>query len=223
MKTVAEILQPYPGLIELYYEAQYVYVDHRQHVLTPYHNYRHALNVAEALIELGYTSPAVIIAALYHDVVYFPGAGSDANERCSSTLLASIAREVNRNDPFTDFEKEAINTAQNYIEQTDVETHIQLTYDMGDHQPEDLNALLDADLSSFAADWEVFTKNQLKILAENGIVDPQPEDLDKSARFLSMFVNQKRKRIYRTKAAQALWEDKATENIFKWIELHRKK
>lgn len=186
-----------------------------------YHNYSHAMEVLQALNQLTEfeTTPAQMLAAIWHDAIYFPGAGSDANERCSSMALGQAAQKVNATTPLSADEKHAVNRAQDLIEQTSIDVHLQATYAMTGS--EELNQLLDADLSGLAKPWPEFVDRQIAIIHENRGDAGDPKALEASAKFLSNFLEKyrrQRKSIYRTARGIALWEAAATENIERWVQ-----
>ena len=174
-----------------------------------YHNYYHAQSVAEAICELTPAPAAeLLLAAWYHDAVYVPGAGGDANEQCSAAALKVEYLKIR--NTFGDEIKEAdavIASAQDLIRKTSVEWHL--------HKGRvgafcNIGMLLDADLSSLALPYEEFLVNQKNIIIENGgtFKKNQPQ----SAMFLRKFLECK-EFIYHTDKARALWEEKARTNI----------
>jgi predicted metal-dependent HD superfamily phosphohydrolase len=179
--------------------------------LRGYHNTMHATLVVQAINELTGFDPsmALIIAGQWHDAIYFPNAGSDANERCSSAALGIAARELARSVEFTQEQKDAVNKAQDLIECTSVEYHLHDRRIGGE-----LAILLDADLSSLAARYDHFIDNQHYIIQENGGVITV-ENCKKSAEFLRRFL-QCRKHIYHTDKGRELWAMKARTNIVQW-------
>jgi predicted metal-dependent HD superfamily phosphohydrolase len=212
MTKTNQFFKDAPNILMLFNSFRNAYHEQRLRHATPYHNATHAQNVIDALVSIGYTSPTVLLAAAYHDLVYFPMAGSDANELCSSALLGWNARDLNKQSPFSEYEKNVVNCAQEYIQNTSLKVHVQRDWDMDISVPDEFNALLDADLSSLAADWSDFLTNQENIILENGGELTQ-ENHKKSAKFLQTFVGHKRKYIYRTSAGREMWEEKANKNI----------
>ena len=181
--------------------------------LRHYHNTMHATNVVIGVNELtGYDpSLALLIAAQWHDAVYFPNAGSDANERCSSAALGIEARNIARSVELTREQKDSVNKAQDLIEYTCVEYHLHRNRIGGE-----LGILLDADLSSLAAPYATFHDNQHNIIMENG-GEITVENCKKSAEFLRSFLRC-RKNIYHTDKGRELWEASARVNIATWME-----
>jgi predicted metal-dependent HD superfamily phosphohydrolase len=169
-----------------------------------YHNLDHALYVLESLDELVDDVPVhLAVAALYHDAVYVPGAGSDANELCSSAALEIDWKNINAGSD------SILIQAQRLIRNTDVCTHLMLQKADGD-----LAVLLDADLHSLAASWEVFVENQHNIIRENRgeLVDA---NFIRCGEFLQEFLTT-RQYIYHTDTARAKWEAVARANITRW-------
>ena len=175
-----------------------------------YHNLHHANTVCRAIYDIVEApSMALLMAAKWHDAVYVPLAGSDANERCSAAALESCYRKLGEfNTPES---REIIDTAKNLILKTTVAHH--LTDERNVYFPLEA-ALVDADLSSLATDYEPFIQNQKDIVTENyGIYE---NDKRKSAEFLKQFLTV-RSHIYHTDKARELWESKARANIERYL------
>ena len=169
-----------------------------------YHNLDHALHVLESLNELVNDVPVhLAVAALYHDAVYVPGAGSDANELCSRAALEIDWKAIDAGPSIV------MVTSQLLIRNTCIAVHLMNRRAVGD-----LAVLLDADLHSLAAPWEVFVKNQHNIIRENG-GELTNENFVKCGEFLRRFLSG-RDHIYHTDAGRDKWEAAACENIFKW-------
>lgn len=184
-----------------------------------YHNIHHASRVVNNLFLIAKEPGlALIMAAMWHDAVYIPGAGDDVNERASSAALAMTYNRHKmqhvRNWEETD---KIIALAKRMIDKTSVaihlstatletETNFQLLYNEG------LALLLDADLASLADDWESFKRAQYAIIDENYGDWTDPVNLRKCAEFLHNFLVC-RDNIYRTATARVLWEEKAKANI----------
>lgn len=186
--------------------------------LRQYHNWEHALDVYMYAIELqgGNADLELELAALYHDAVYVPGAGSNANELCSAAALKVDALKCG-------FDISVIEKAQQLIRQTSINFHLITPIEMAKLHPSDkselenkqLAVLLDADLASLAREWDRFVKKQIDILTENG-ADDTPENRAKSALFLKQFLTC-RDKIYHTEFARKHYEAAARENITRWI------
>lgn len=169
-----------------------------------YHNLDHALYVLESLNELVDNVPVhLAVAALYHDAVYVPGAGSDANELCSSAALEIDWKAINAGPGTMLVESQVL------IRNTCVAVHL-----MHERAVGDLAVLLDADLRSLSSPWEVFEQKQHDIIRENG-GELTNENFIKCGEFLRRFLSG-RSHIYHTDTARNKWEADACTNIFKW-------
>lgn len=184
-----------------------------------YHNLRHASEVVERLFVLT-PEPSVqlLLAAKWHDAVYVPMAGADANERCSAAAMNvayQIARKKIANPEGSD---KIILEAQKLILGTTVANHLMgqgvVNGYFWDREAE-LAILLDADLGSLADPYDAFLKRQADIIKENfGTVEEHSKN---SAQFLVRFL-QVRENIYHTDKARELWEEKARANIRQYAE-----
>lgn len=180
--------------------TRYSVDEHLRH----YHNIHHALYVLTSLCDLVDDVPVhLAVAALYHDAVYVPGAGSDANELCSSAALEIDWNDINAGP------HSVLIQSQRLIRSTDVCTHLMSTEADGD-----LAVLLDADLHSLASPWELFVLNQHNIIRENG-GELTNENFIKCGEFLRRFLSG-RSHIYHTDIAREKWEAAARANITKW-------
>jgi len=172
--------------------------------LRQYHNYAHALAVMDAVQEINSEAPlSWMVAALYHDAVYVPGAGSDSNERCSAAALAVDWEKCrfDKNHP-------VLVPAQNLIRRTSIKNHL-MSIELDPLS--DLATLLDADLVALTSDLDVFVQLQCNIVIENG-GNVDEESLGKCATFLKQFL-EVRDNIYHTEYARTNWEAKARFNI----------
>ena len=170
-----------------------------------YHNWGHALNVVKGVQVIDENaSPELILAAYWHDAVYVPGAGSDANERCSAAALGQEGMRYD--DPET---ARTIEKAKRLIIQTSVENHL-----TGGRISGDLGTLLDADLSTLCYPYEDFIEIQKNIIEENG--GTYPRDGHLSAAFLKNFLGC-REFIYHTDFARERWENQARANIERYL------
>jgi len=170
-----------------------------------YHNWGHALNVVKGVQVIDENaSPELILAAYWHDAVYVPGAGSDANERCSAAALGQEGMRYD--DPET---ARTIEKAKRLIIQTSVENHL-----TGGRISGDLGTLLDADLSTLCYPYEDFIEIQKNIIEENG--GTYPRDGHLSAAFLKNFL-ECREFIYHTDFARERWENQARANIERYL------
>lgn len=185
-----------------------------------YHNFSHASNVVDAVFEIvELPSVALLLAALWHDAVYVPGAGSDSNERCSAAALNVAFNKAKKHYPVSDTveNQSTIMESMQMIMGTSISTHLYhkvigqgITSSPTDKE---LAVLLDADLSGLAVDYPEFEKRQHNIILENfGEVAKHSKI---SAEFLNRLANA-RNFIYHTDKGRELWEEKARNNISKY-------
>jgi predicted metal-dependent HD superfamily phosphohydrolase len=169
-----------------------------------YHNWKHATRVAKATSFItNARSAELILAAWWHDAVYVPGAGSNANELCSAAALIQTARNC------SDGDMAIVNRAAELIRRTDIRTHMHDTQLIGD-----IAILLDADLSSLAGDYYRFGQTQAEIHKENPGATPKD-----SVVFLQQLVGC-REYIYHTDYAREYWEADAKNNIKRYTNDH---
>ena len=171
-----------------------------------YHNLHHALNVVDNVYYLT-DAPSIplVLGAKWHDAVYVPRAGNDANERCSAAALGVCYNRLGLDK--TAETDQIIADAQVLIIGTHVGMHLI------DHRidPNSDQAILnDADLASLAVDHGQFMLNQFNIIKEN--FGTPKDDMKRAGEFLERFLTC-REYIYHTDAAREMWEDKAKENI----------
>lgn len=172
--------------------------------LREYHNFEHAIKVLDAVLEIDpHAGQELYLAALYHDAVYVPKAGEDANERCSAAALLVDSREKG-------FSAEVLQEAADLIIKTSVAWHLH-----GLALDPKLRTLLDADLKSLSAPWSEFCDNQLAIIREMGATVTS-ETVSMSAKFLQQFLKV-RNQIYRTAYAREHWEQQARQNILRFV------
>ena len=168
-----------------------------------YHNLAHVTNVAIVIDRLCDTygfedyKDYLILAGLYHDIVYVPGRSD--NEKKSALYLLDI-------EP--DMQYPAV-----LIEQTTVMNHISSLPSF--EKDPDLCILLDADLSSMCKDFDAFVKQQEDILMENSI---EVTEKHLSAGFLSTLTE--KGFIFRTPECKKLFEKTAMHNCKKFIEIY---
>lgn len=174
----------------------------------PYHNWEHANAVVTALPH--WAPDSVVLAAYWHDAVYVPGAKFNANEFASSAALAASSREYR--DTKT---RDIIEEAMGLIECTTIKWHLMTSnLELDIVEAEHRAMLLDADLSSLAAPYEQFLRNQKNILEENGL-EWTIENAQKSSNFLLQFTTC-RENIYHTEFARSKWERTARANITRY-------
>jgi len=172
----------------------------------PYHNWAHARDVVSNIIYIDTKASAeLILAGWWHDAVYVPGAGTDANERCSAAAL------IQRGQIYKDVGSQSIiQLAAQMIRYTKVDNHLR-----EDALTGDIAILLDADLGSLASTYELFLHTQENIILENG--GTMAENKDQSSAFLKQFL-ECREFIYHTDYARSNWEQAARANIKKYSE-----
>jgi predicted metal-dependent HD superfamily phosphohydrolase len=176
-----------------------------------YHTSVHANKVIEGLFYLTEPDASLILAAKWHDAIYIPGAGSDANERCSAAALEQSFK--NRIPNPTEMQTDVILKAKMLIQYTSIDYH----FSRDEIRAGGLEYLLDADLWSLSADWDIFVKNQENIITEN--YGDREKDKNLSANFLKTFLTV-REFIYHTEFARANWEQRARNNITKYAQLY---
>ena len=175
------------------------------HSVRYYHNYDHAISVVTATLLISPdASTELQLAALYHDAVYVPGAGADANECCSAAALGVDWREAAL--PASGI----LAHAQELIKYTSVLHHVSKWPVFGE-----LAVLLDADLSPLAAPYPTFFQNQSNIILENG-GELTAENYKLSTKFLEQFLTC-RTHIYHTPYGQTHWETQARANIETYV------
>jgi predicted metal-dependent HD superfamily phosphohydrolase len=181
--------------------ASSMYVKHQ------YHNWSHAWAVRCAIMEHWDNPPAhLILAAIFHDIVYIPGAANGVNEAASAEMLNYVLRATDNNHEFMRL------SAAELIRSTDIATHMQI---LPVNATSSLAILLDADLHSLAAPYDQFVKNQENILMEN-LIDPlSTEGRKKTTEFLNRMASV-RSYIFHTKTGRDLWEQSAISNINQW-------
>jgi predicted metal-dependent HD superfamily phosphohydrolase len=169
-----------------------------------YHNWEHALNVVTTVEKMG-GSETTILAAYWHDAIYIPGAGEDANERCSAAAMMNTAIRLGiRGTIFW----QTVVVAAGMIRGTTVRHH--LTRNALTEWDYDQATLMDADLASLASPYERFKEIQDSIILENnGDVN---SDRHKSVAFLQQFLTV-RPQIYHTPYGREHFEQQARDNI----------
>lgn len=183
-------------------ESWYRFNDSAKH----YHNWKHALFVVKSLWKMDNDpDDATLLAAYWHDAVYVPKAGSDANERCSSAALGNAAMQYNDNETIR-----IVEDAKELILYTTVDVHLNTRKRLGGS----VAKLLDSDLASLANPYDEFVSAQRDIIREQGgTVELHTED---SQDFLENFL-ECREYIYHTDYGREHWEDIAKSNIKRYI------
>jgi len=191
---------------EILADAAIRYYQFNQHG-RPYHNYAHAMHV---LNHVGQdASLSVRIAAVWHDAVYIPR--GHVNEQASSDALTYewIENKIAENIP-------VLHAANKLIEGTVVANHLRTTALDADS---DMALLLDADLASLGAPYDVFVGNQANIILENGGDPDKKESRILCGNFLNAFLTC-RPYIYHTAAFREKYESAAKDNIRKYVKSH---
>jgi len=180
-----------------------------------YHNYGHAKNVAAVVKTLKQNpSDALVLAALWHDAVYFPQAKESANEYASAAALNYEFQQLRKDGVTKPEDEKMVSDACYMIERTRVSVHL-IPIELWDCQPgekkEELAILLDADLSSLASPYHDFVLNQRNIILEN-YAEVNAASHIVSANFLSGLASARQK-IFHTKAGRSYFEELAQSNI----------
>lgn len=167
-----------------------------------YHDWEHALSVADSVLDSRESTDALMIAAYWHDAVYIPTAIGNGNEFCSAAAMENESKKYN-------IDQKIIDTARMLIEFTTIETHLHVNAITGD-----LAVLLDADINSLSYNWNYFVNNQDDIILEQyGNIET---DRKKCAAFLSNFLHC-REFIYHTDWMRENREELARKNITRYI------
>lgn len=166
-----------------------------------YHTWDHAVAVVRAIKVIDDSpSLALVLAALWHDAVYIPGASDGVNESASAAALLAVVRP--RTLP-TRLDS-AMLEAATLIEGTALSKHLSRITIRGP-----LAVLLDADLNSLALPFHRFLRAQRTILREMSVPDDR---IEFSSTFLSKLLGT-RKELYHTPMARKLWGNAARTNI----------
>lgn len=172
-----------------------------------YHTFDHAVNVAFELLQMRSIErppnyKELMVAAIWHDAFCFPG--SNFNEIASATAMRL---ELSSLDLLCD-----LDIASLFIEQTTVKHHLRQLEVHKFAQP-----LLDADLASLGAPYEMFVENQLRIIEEHARPGEQyrasVNNRKASASFLKHFL---RPELYFTDYFRSKYEEQAKQNIRQW-------
>jgi predicted metal-dependent HD superfamily phosphohydrolase len=177
-----------------------------------YHNFNHAREVCAAVHAICSADSALLIAAMWHDAVYIPGAVHNEAQSMAALKLTSLKYGFDARDT-------VIMRAATLIAYTRVQDH--MSKDLPEvHNPLQLESLLDADLSSLAAPWSKFKAYQRHLILETG-TSVTADALEKNAFFLHRLMSSRRY-IYRTPLARQFWEDAAYANITRWYYMQTK-
>jgi predicted metal-dependent HD superfamily phosphohydrolase len=187
-----------------------------------YHTFDHALDVAAEVIDaclMGYPGPLgnwrtshlkeLVIAAIYHDAVYVAGENGK-NEAESAKLAQSEIMDLEI-DCNSDYVAQLINETANHfkvVKRDYVDTE----------RAKDRHILMDADIHSFAAPWDIFVDTQEQIFKE--FIDagtPRKDAIDNQNKFLASVL--KIDRIFSSQRACQLYEQITRDNITRYLAL----
>lgn len=195
--------------VETMWDRVLPYYEHGSEVRA-YHNLNHALNVVRNVVNMKtHPSAMLVLAALWHDAIYVPGAKASANEDASAAVFHAELYSALANSPVQGFIRTWLHT-ETLIQKTSIRCHMTKEFvDMG----EDLDILLDADLSGLGGPWNDFLRDQLNIIREHKPgQEPTGEDLHACAVFL-LKLRASKEGFYRTPIAKLMWEARAKENL----------
>jgi predicted metal-dependent HD superfamily phosphohydrolase len=168
-----------------------------------YHNLSHANAVTTSLFTMGVVSPALMLAARWHDAVYIPGAAVSVNEDASATALKLEARNLN----LTLEQMDVVQEAETMIRLTSMDMHLSRILIKGA-----IATLLDADISGMASGYRTFIQNQKNIVLEQTGLPPTKEGLAKASAWLTGFAS-RRPYLFHTERGRFLYEVLAQDNI----------
>lgn len=174
-----------------------------------YHDIEHARNVIRdaRILTDGAPSIGLMLAAMWHDAVYFPGVANNANELASAAALGNEAHLLNQTTELSEYHMLEVRRAIEMIERTTVQHHLSSDLVTGD-----MAVLLDSDLGALACDWPEFLDNQRGIIIENRGRVQDDESWIQCAKFLRRLMNS-REYIYHTAMAREKYEALAHKNI----------
>ena len=187
-----------------------------------YHTFDHAMDVAAEVIDaclMGYPGPLgnwrtshlkeLVIAAIYHDAIYVAGEGGKNEAESAKVAVEEIAKmEI---DCDSDYVAQLINETANHfkvVKRDYVDTE----------RAQDRHILMDADIHSFAAPWDIFVDTQEQIFKE--FIDagtPRKVAIDNQDKFLASVL--KIDRIFSSQRACRLYEQIARDNITRYLAL----
>ncbi len=161
------------------------------------HHIQNVLNILDTLRPYAVDFTAVQLAAWYHDVIYKPGTSD--NEERSAQYAGQMLTQLS-------IPETTISNVQRMIRATTHKPPL----------PDDIDCqiLLDADLATFASDWDLQEEIEHAIRQEFAFV---PENVFREGRqqVLQQFLQ--RDRIYLTDSMYATHEERARENISRAI------
>jgi predicted metal-dependent HD superfamily phosphohydrolase len=178
-----------------------------------YHNYDHHANdvVRQIFTLCEKPSNALVLAGVWHDAIYFPGADQvqkALNEHASAAALFSTHKTLRSKVKQAD-----VDQAMVLIIGTCIDEHLSALPKSGDQA-----ILMDADLGGLAAPWLQFIDSQEKIIRENN-AEVNETSLRACSTFLTRLLNC-RPHLYHTDLARELYEVRAKANIIAFEVLH---
>ena len=187
-----------------------------------YHTFDHALDVASEVIHLSLVGPGgiahcsrthhlkeLLIAAIYHDAIYVPGEGGKNEAESAKVAVEEI-------------EKMEIDCDSNYVSHLINETANHFKTVKRDYvdveRSKDRHTLMDADIHSFAAPFDIFVETQEHIFREFVAAGtPRDEASANQDKFLAFVLGLDR--IFYSVRGVMLYEDIARDNIKRYLAL----
>lgn len=175
----------------------------------PYHNFNHVQSMLDMAEKYNCKlTMSQMLAILYHDCVYVPGA-KDNEEQSAKTMCLHVDE-----DGVNPFYHNEIATAERII--LDTKDHIATR--------EESKLVIDLDLASLGYEWKVFSESTKNIYNEykKFYVDKSDRDFDFEVLFHQGNINfgnrmLSRSNIYYTDLFRNMYEKRATINLFKMI------
>ena len=189
-----------------------------------YHGFGHAMDVAAEVIHaclMGNPGPThrwrtshlkeLLIAAIYHDAVYVAGEGGKNEAESAKVAVEEIEKmEI---DCDSDYVAYLINETANHFK---VVPHDPSHVDV--ERSKDKNILLDADIHSFAAPFDIFVDTQEQIFQEFvSAGTPRKTAIENQNKFLASVL--KLDRIFNSVRGYELYEAVTRENIIRYLAL----
>jgi predicted metal-dependent HD superfamily phosphohydrolase len=180
-----------------------------------YHDESHVYTVLSALFKITKPSKAQILAAIWNDAVYVPGAQSeDSNEIASSELLGYKLRQLVGLPACVELQHGAAELIMATTIKRHLEPNIQKEYEVYVLDVEEME-LQDADLSTLALPFPRFINKQVQLIQEyfgkGKTYKVTADQLRLQSDFLQKFLL--KKRIFRTDTGYKLYESQARLNI----------
>lgn len=197
--------------------ARQVYSQFTDNFKLKYHTWSHARHVVidSNMLACGSVDPdhlaTLALAAMFHDVVYVPGAEANSNEKSSAKLLVDFAT---RTWALTKRQSDLVGEAAILIQATKLSNHMSAERSSSLLEA----ALLDADLKPLARPYRFFYRAQRHVRVELGL----RSDKDTCQHHWDFFQSLlgAREFLYHTDFARRLWEPEARKNISRWGREH---